>query len=244
MQQINRYVTTAKNSVKKEKLTVIILAAAPGKRMRGRGSKSLLLVDNNTTVLEKQIKTILRMYGDADIIIVTGFQENKVRNSLRWNYQVKFIYNPLYEQKGIVYSLALAMNASVPGNLLIMHGDLVFNAFALSGIMSTPLSKILIDKTVAAKTDESIGAITCDNKVTNLSYGLPDKWGQMVYFFHGDLPKIENFIFDYDNYGQMLLYEIINKGIDKDILFTPFSPSRTKLVEIKDVGDLIKARAI
>lgn len=242
MAQTNRYITTAKNSVKKERLTVILLSAMPGKRMKGRGNKSLLQIDDNTNVIEKQVKTIYRMYNDADIIVSVGFQDNKIRNYIRWVHPVRLAYNPLYETKGVVYSIALAMNATVPGNLLIIHGDIVFNAFALSGLTSTPFSKILIDK--KGENPDDVGLVSCDNKVTNMSYGLPDKWGQMVYIHHRDMAKFENLVFDYDNYGHLLLYEIINKMIDRGVSFVPFSPSRTKLVEIKNVEDLTKARNV
>lgn len=227
-----------------EKLTAIILSATPGRRMKSKGSKSLLTLNNGMSVLETQVRTIWSMYPTADIITTIGFMDSKIRNTFRGVFPVRFVYNPLYDSgnSNAVFSLALALNASLPSNLLIIHGDMVFNTASIQGLFS-PLSRIFVDRKTETPSDE-VGVSIQDEKVMNLSYGLPTLWNQMVFISHQDTKLLEKIVFNYELSSHWLLYEAIAQTIKHGINYLAHQPQHSKIVEINTTDDLVKARSV
>ena len=79
---MDRFTTTVKNdgSNKEEdpNITVIVPVAGMGHRMKSYGPKCLLQANQKETILEKTISNIKREHPKSDIIVVAGFESNKV----------------------------------------------------------------------------------------------------------------------------------------------------------------------
>ena len=83
----NRFTTTIKKTgagkTPENTLTVIIPVAGMGHRMKSYGPKCLLPANSKETILEKTISNIKREYPYSDIIVVVGFESEKLElNSL------------------------------------------------------------------------------------------------------------------------------------------------------------------
>ena len=126
---MDRFTTTVKDdgSSKEEdpNITVIVPVAGMGHRMKSYGPKCLLQANQKETILEKTISNIKREHPKSDIIVVAGFESNKVINSLP--HYVRIVENSSFEETNIVESIRLGINASANKKLLIVYGDLIFN---------------------------------------------------------------------------------------------------------------------
>ena len=65
-------------------LSVIIPAAGMGRRMKSYGPKALIEINKNgTTIIERQINLLWKVYPGAEIFVVIGFEGEKIRKSLQ-----------------------------------------------------------------------------------------------------------------------------------------------------------------
>ena len=116
-------------------MKAVILAAGKGKRM-GSITKKLpkcLLKFDNKTIIEMQID-ILNKNGIEDIIVVTGFKRDLVRDVLK--DRVKYVVNDIYDQSNSSYSLYLAREGLKKG-WLHMNCDLLFSPDILKKILES-----------------------------------------------------------------------------------------------------------
>lgn len=140
------------------------------------GPKSLIEIGDKT-VIDHQIDAIRDFDKGAEIIVVCGFESRKMIAHCRG--KVRLVENMEFATTNGDESLRLAMNASGPGNIYVIHGDLLFDQSALF-LPDVSINHILID-TKKRLGDSSVGVTHYKGRVTNLSYGLDDKWGQILY---------------------------------------------------------------
>lgn len=240
MANAKRHIAPSKLPKKDERLTIIIPAAGIGKRMKSRGPKALLPINHGMSILEMQIRTLNRVYPNAEILVVVGFEHHKIRKHV-WNqFPVRIIRNSKYQETNVTYSVSLALDAALPGSIMIIHGDLVFDKAAISGLAGK-CSSLLIDNDNLE--DEEVGILQRDGVVYNLAYGLSQKWVQMAYLTGRELNLFRNTCFNYEMSNQWFLHETINYVIDKGGKFIAYEP-KMKLVEVDKYDDLKKGKRI
>lgn len=230
--------TTIKNKTAKNNTSFIILAAAPGKRMKTYGLRSLLSLGMET-VIEQQILYLMRSYINPDIVVVSGFEHKKLREKLRHKYPARLIYNPKYKECSPVYSVALGLDACLNKNICLIYGDIVFNKETISGLPET--SGMLLDTNNNIERNK-IGIVHQNGQVLNLSYAAAQKWGQILYISHEDLAVFEK-IFFYSENQKLVIYECLNKLVDKIKLHT-ITPRKAKFIELNNIDDLSRAKLI
>jgi phosphoenolpyruvate phosphomutase len=121
-------------------MKVIILNAGIGKRLAPFTNtlpKCLVKISENDTILDHQIKNIIK-FGFRDFIIPTGPFEEQIKTHIDENYpniNVQYINNPFYSKTNYIYSLYLAKEI-IDDDVLYSHGDLIF---------SENLVKLLLD---------------------------------------------------------------------------------------------------
>lgn len=231
----------AKNPSLNENLTIIILSAGVGRRMKSRGTKSLLPV-GHSNILEHQIKTLWKDFPSADIIVVTGFQGGRVRSAFRGVYPVRFVYNPHYETTNVMYSIALGLEASITKNTLILHGDILFSSSIVADMIGKT-SKLLVLPHGGKAAEQEVGAAINNNCVTHLSYGLSRQWGQMAYFTGKEIALFEKIAFNHEASSNRFFYEGINEVIDIGGSFVVHSPTGS-WIEVDSAEDLTNTKGI
>lgn len=241
MAQARRHIAPARLPREEGRLNVIIPAAGIGKRMKSKGPKGLLPVHHGMSILELQVRNVLKVYPHADIIIVGGFECHKIRETLWGNFPVRIVCNPNYETTNVTHSVATGINAMLPGPLLLLHGDLVFNQAAIQGLAGEYSSMLVVGNQLAA-TEVGIGQQ--DGVITTLSYALTSKWGQMVYMCGEELTVFLETAWNYRLSGQWFLYETLNHVIGKGGKFLAHQPADAKVVEVDRYSDLTKAKLV
>lgn len=190
-----------------DELTVILLAAKMGRRMKSRGPKSLFQLNHNLKIIDNQIQVIWGKYPQADIIIVVDFQYEKIRNYVKNKYPVRVILSPDHEEYGMMHGIGIGLQACVSKNVLIMYGDLVISQDILN--LLGDISTIHLTEHMDGW-DEEVGAIIGnDLLITNLAYGLPYRWCQIAYFTGKEREMIEKLSFSPRAYNWMF-HEGIN----------------------------------
>ena len=218
-------------------LTAIILAASHGKRMKSMGAKCLLKYNGYHTILERQINTLQQMCSNVEIIVVTGFEQRKVRHKvmrLYGNRNVRTILNPLHETTGPAYSLMLGYEAATSPSLLIMHGDLVFPPDTIVGMCGGDKSKLLIGKGCEAG---EVGVTLENDGVQNIAYGLMPVWKQMAYITGPEL-HILNKMEDIEQYKYWYTHEMLSHMIGKGANFVS-QPTTNQIIDV-DIPSQVK----
>jgi choline kinase len=113
-------------------MKAVILAAGVASRLRPLTNhipKCLLSVSSKN-ILELTIENLL-VNNITEIVIVTGYLENKIRDFIDLRFpelNITLIYNEFYNSTNNIYSLCLARNVLNGDDMLLMDSDIVFDS--------------------------------------------------------------------------------------------------------------------
>jgi choline kinase len=108
---------------------VVILAAGMGSRLGRTLPKPLTELSDGRTIMGQQFDNIHHAFGNsAKVTIVVGY---KLEHIIEAFPQASFVYNEQYDQTNTSKSLMRALQASGPGGVLWMNGDVVFDPAVL-----------------------------------------------------------------------------------------------------------------
>lgn len=219
---------------------VIIPAAGMGHRMKYYGPKSLTELNHNTTILQHQLKIINSIYRDTRIILVVGYQADKIIKKVP--QYITVIENENFVNTNVTRSIGMGLNASTKDGVVIIYGDLVFNRYAL-GFEIGDKSTIVIDKYKTMSDNEVGCVVNSNNIIEQLWYDLPDKWAQIVYLTGKELQLAKQLCNNPTNYN-IYGFEMLNKIIGNGGEFKAFQPYKIKVNDIDCLKDLTIAKGI
>lgn len=232
--------TNQPTRAKGEGLTVIIPAAGLGRRMRTVGSKALVELRPGETVLSRQVAMLRRVLPFADVIVVVGYEADRVYRALpQW---VRVVENEAYETTNVVRSIDLGIRAAVTDRVLVIYGDLVFNEAVLRNF---PLqeSAALVDHSAVGRENE-VGVTVVDDYVTQFAFGLDSKWAHIIYLSGLELHNFKRFSADVDKrrcFGFEALNEVLERG--GNLAAVPLEGGM-RLAEIDTSRDIAAATSI
>ena len=130
-------------------MKAIILAAGKGERLMPLTSdtpKSLLELENGTTLLESQLITINKTAVDK-VVIVTGYLTEKVESKVQhyskeYNIDIQIIYNPFFDISNNLLSLWQARH-EMESDFIIINGDDIFNDSVLLGLLEHDKNELI-----------------------------------------------------------------------------------------------------
>jgi choline kinase len=221
----------------KDKVSVIILAAGSGQRMKSYGVRSLIKIYNGLALIEQQLNTINSIYSNNEIVLVTGFESDKLMNKTPQN--IIKIENEHFETTNIARSIAIGLRACHSDKVLLIYGDVVFNEEAIK--FDQTHSSLLINKTISE--DMSVGAYIDNNNIESLFYGNNYKWQQIAFFTNKELDLLKKFCWNRNN-DKKFGFEIINDIISAGGVVKSTNNSLAKSVDIDCWKDLEKVKEI
>lgn len=127
---------------------VLLLNSGLGARMGAATAsrpKGLLAIDGGETLLSRQLR-LLHKAGLKNIVVTTGFAGDTLTSychSLNLPLHYTFVANPLYAETNYIYSIYLARER-LSGDLILLHGDLVFESSVLEDLRACAASVMAI----------------------------------------------------------------------------------------------------
>ena len=122
-------------------MKAIILAAGKGTRLNGVDLKPKCLFEiGGETLLDRQITT-LRELKLNDIVIVLGFEADRIRR--RYEHLASFVLNSRFEETSSMYSLWLAREHLLDG-FVVLNCDVLFHPQLLERLLSSPFDDALL----------------------------------------------------------------------------------------------------
>ena len=239
MRNKNRFTTSIKGEGSGKAidspLSVIIPVAGMGHRMKSYGPKCLLPVNQSQTILERIITSAQGAYPFSEIIVVVGFESDRVIETL--NRKIRIVENQNYKSTNIVESIRLGINNSIHDSLLIIYGDLIFNSACLEDI--TKNGSAMVVDTKGRFREEEIGVTVVDDKVTRFAYGLESKWAHIAYLEGKELEVFRDLCKDKIN-NKMYPFELFNIIINMGGSFKSIEPKGMNIKEIDSLKDMQK----
>lgn len=228
------YIAPTRRKPTPTNISVILPSAGPGRRMRSYGAKGLIQL-NDTNVINRQITLIKEKWPESEIIVITGFQSDKVLKSIE-NRNVKSVENHIFEETSVLYSIGLALRVVTYTNVLILYGDLVFE----KTILDLPLTSTSV--ITGNMPNDSVGTNIDGEYICHFEYGIPNKWCQIAFIDDSGFTSLKKHATNKDNF-KLHTFEIFNKMIDEGHKFKNL-PAIGEIVEIENTVDIDRARKV
>ena len=113
-------------------MKALILNSGMGSRMGDETKmhpKCMTQIQQNETILSRQLKQIVKQ-GITSVVITTGYFDTilvEYCQSLGLPLEYTFVKNEKYDSTNYIYSIYMAKDALMNEDILMMHGDLVFD---------------------------------------------------------------------------------------------------------------------
>lgn len=133
-------------------MKALILNSGLGSRMgifTSEHPKCMTKVTSGETILSRQLR-ILEDTGIKEIIMTTGLFDEILVNyckSLDLSLRFTFINNPIYKDTNYIYSIYCAREY-LDDDIILMHGDLVFEAEVMSKVVESENSCMVVSSTL------------------------------------------------------------------------------------------------
>ncbi len=150
-------------------MKALILNSGLGHRMgvlTSEHPKCMTEISATETILSRQLRLIADA-GIAEVVMTTGYFDSVLVNychSLHLPLKFTFINNPLYRETNYIYSIYCAREQLKDDDILLMHGDLVFEASVLDDLLQFEHSCMKVSSTLPLP-DKDFKAVVKDGRV-------------------------------------------------------------------------------
>ncbi len=150
-------------------MQVIILNSGLGTRMGSLTSehpKCMTVISATETILSRQLKMIADA-GISEVIMTTGAFDSVLVNycnSLDLPLHVTFVKNPVYDKTNYIYSIYCAKEYLKDDDVILMHGDLVFENTVFDDVLASETSCMTVSSALELP-EKDFKAVITDGKI-------------------------------------------------------------------------------
>ncbi|MDE5753717.1 MAG: phosphoenolpyruvate mutase [Oscillospiraceae bacterium] len=150
-------------------MKALILNSGLGSRMgvlTSEHPKCMTEISLKETILSRQLKLIAAA-GIREVVMTTGAFDNVLVNycnSLDIPVHITFVKNPVYDKTNYIYSIYCAREYLKDDDLILMHGDLVFENTVFDDVVSSGMSCMTVSSTHELP-EKDFKAVIADDKV-------------------------------------------------------------------------------
>lgn len=150
-------------------MKALILNSGLGHRMgvlTSEHPKCMTEITEKDTILSRQLRLLVKA-GIKDVVMTTGyFDEILVNycNSLNLPLNYTFVKNPIYSETNYIYSIYCAKEYLEGEEIVLMHGDLVFEYSVLEDMLKFDKSAMKVSSTLPLP-EKDFKAVIGDGKV-------------------------------------------------------------------------------
>lgn len=150
-------------------MKALILNSGLGSRMgvlTSEHPKCMTEITAKDTILSRQLR-LLAEAGITEIIITTGAFDSVLVNycnSLGLPLHISFVKNPVYDKTNYIYSIYCAREYLKDEDIILMHGDLVFENTVFDDVLASETSCMTVSSTLELP-EKDFKAVIADGKV-------------------------------------------------------------------------------
>lgn len=151
-------------------MKALILNSGMGSRMgvlTSEHPKCMTEISDTDTILSRQLKLLVRA-GIKEVVMTTGLFDTVLVdycNSLGLPLNYTFVKNPIYKETNYIYSIYCAKEYLRDEDIVLMHGDLVFEESVLSGELKAQESVMAVSSTLPLP-EKDFKAVVKDDHIT------------------------------------------------------------------------------
>lgn len=148
-------------------MKAILLNSGMGTRLEElteKSPKSMVRLTEDETIFSRAI-SILSKFDIDEFIITTGYLSEALTDYATENFpdvNFKFVHNPVYDKTNYIKSIDLIED--ITGDIILLHGDLVFEKKAAEMVIGSEKSCVVVDTTIEIPKDD-FKAKVVDDKI-------------------------------------------------------------------------------
>ena len=133
-------------------MKALILNSGLGHRMgvlTSEHPKCMTEISPYDTILSHQLRQLVE-YGIEEVVMTTGYFDQILIDYCQFLHlplKFTFVNNPVYDKTNYIYSIYCAKNQLIDDDILLMHGDLVFENLVLEAVINSPNSCMTMSST-------------------------------------------------------------------------------------------------
>lgn len=153
-------------------MKALILNSGLGHRMgvlTSEHPKCMTEIGHNETILSRQLRQVAAA-GISEVVITTGYFNEVLVNycySLHFPLHYVFVNNPIYDKTNYIYSIYCAREQLRDSDILLMHGDLVFEDAVLDATLNCDTSCMTVSSTVELP-EKDFKAVIHDERIEKI----------------------------------------------------------------------------
>ena len=133
-------------------MKALILNSGLGHRMgviTKEHPKCMTEISFKETILSRQLRQLVS-FGIDEVVITTGYYDKVLVDyceALHLPLKYTFVNNPVYDTTNYIYSIYCAKDC-LQDDIILMHGDLVFESLVLEAVVNSPVSCMTVSSTL------------------------------------------------------------------------------------------------
>jgi len=157
-------------------MKALILNSGLGHRMGTLTSeypKCMARISDKDTIISRQLRFITTS-GITEIVMTTGYLDEVLINycnSLDLPLHYTFVKNPIYDKSNYIYSIYCAREYLKDNDILLMHGDLVFEGSVIDSVCASEKSCMVVSSE-APLVEKDFKAVIKDGRIKQISTGF------------------------------------------------------------------------
>ena len=134
-------------------MKALILNSGLGQRMgviTNEHPKCMTEIAYDNTILSRQLKQLVS-FGVEEVVITTGYYDKvlvEYCNALHLPLKYSFVNNPIYDKTNYIYSIYCAKDQLKEDDIILMHGDLVFESRVMEAVLDSEHSCMVVSSTL------------------------------------------------------------------------------------------------
>jgi len=135
--------------------------------------KCMIKISDKDTILSRQLKLIAAS-GITEIVMTTGYLDEILIdycNSLELPLHYTFVKNPIYDKSNYIYSIYCAREYLHDSDILLVHGDLVFEVSVIDRLCASKISCMVVSSD-ASLTEKDFKAVIKDGLIERISTSI------------------------------------------------------------------------
>jgi phosphoenolpyruvate phosphomutase len=157
-------------------MKALILNSGLGSRMgvlTFEHPKCMTEVSPRETILSRQLRQLADA-GISEVVMTTGLFDSVLENycrALDLPLHIQFVKNPVYDKTNYIYSIHCAREFLLDDDIVLMHGDLVFENEVLDMVLAAPGSCMAVSSTLPLP-EKDFKAVVRDGFVQKVGVGF------------------------------------------------------------------------